>query len=284
MHSSGNDYVYLDTIGGPALPEDVDVPALAVELSDRHFGVGGDGLIILDRRPSGRLGMRMFNADGSEGEMCGNGMRCLGAYAWRQGYVSDRRFEVETLAGIIIPEIAAEASPLTPDLLVTVDMGPPREVRPLSLEVEAHGPAGGVYQGTYVSMGNPHFVIVVPDVAQVKLEVVGPVLETHPAFPNRTNVEFVQVLAPDRLRLRIWERGSGVTLGSGTGSSASLVAAATADLVRRRVTVTADGGELVAEWTQAGTVLVTGLAVEIFRTVYGRPLPLLDRSARRVSR
>ncbi len=278
MHSAGNDYVYLDTIGGPALPEGTDLSRLAVELSDRHFGLGGDGLIVIDRRPSGRLGMRMFNADGSEGEMCGNGMRCLASYAYRQGYVSAPRFEVETLAGIIIPEVVPGPAGGGADLEVTVDMGPPREIRPLELEVgpEVLGrgrPAGSRVSGTYVSMGNPHFVTIVPDIAGVDLPSVGPVLERHPAFPNRANIEFVQVLAPDRLRMRIWERGSGVTLASGTGSSASLVAAVTAGVSSRETTVVVDGGELVVRWPAGGPVKVTGLAVEVYRTIWSRPLP-----------
>lgn len=280
MHSAGNDYVYLDAVGGPAPPDDVDIHHLATELADRHFGVGGDGLITIERRPSGRLGMRMFNSDGSEGEMCGNGMRCLAAYAWKQGYVPGPRFEVETLAGIIIPEIAPGQDRDLRDIRVTVDMGPPREIRPLELTL---GPAGGVapaqteiaglYRGTFVSMGNPHFVSIVPDVAHVDLAVVGPVLERHSAFPNRANIEFVQVLAPDRLRMRIWERGSGITLASGTGSSACLVAAATAGVAGRSATVVVDGGELLVQWPPGGTVKVSGLAVEVFRTIWSRPLP-----------
>jgi diaminopimelate epimerase len=276
MHSCGNDYIFLDAVGGPALPDGVDIGRLTVELSDRHFGVGGDGLIIIERRPSGRLGMRMHNADGSEGEMCGNGVRCLAAYAWRQGYVAERRFEVETRAGIIIPEILPTSPGLgdeVQDLLVRVDMGPPREIRPLVLEVSADSSAAGIYRGVYVSMGNPHFVIVVSDIADVNLEMTGPVLERHPAFPDRANIEFVEVLAPDRLRMRIWERGSGLTLGSGTGASASLVAAASAGLTGRQVTAIADGGELVVEWAEDGPVWVTGVAVEVFRTIYNRRLP-----------
>ncbi len=314
MHSAGNDYVYLDTINGPPLPEDVDIHRLAVELADRHFGVGGDGLIIIERRPSGRLGMRMFNSDGSEGEMCGNGMRCLAAYAWKQGFVSGPRFEVETLAGIIVPEIAPGQDRSLPDLMVTVDMGPPREIRPLELTLgEVTGwtsAAGGVpgageappeqqvpqtmpptvrptaratlqptranidgcYRGVFVSMGNPHFVTFVPDVRLVDLAAVGPALEHHPAFPSRANIEFVQVLASDRLRMRIWERGSGITLASGTGSSASLVAAATVGAAGRSATVFVDGGELGVEWCAGGTVKVAGLAVEVFRTIWSRPL------------
>ncbi len=279
MHGCGNDYVFVDTVGGPGLPRDVDLPRLAVELSDRHFGVGADGLILISRAPSGRLAMRMWNADGSEGEMCGNGIRCLAAYVFAQGYVGETRFEVETRAGVIVPEVVPAPGPERRVVKVTVDMGPPREVREgLELVVEG-GPAAGVYRGTYVSMGNPHLVLIVPDASRAEVTLVGPALERHPAFPDRTNVEFVEVVSPERLRMRVWERGSGMTLASGTGASASLVAAASAGLTGRRATVVADGGELEVEWTPAGPVRVSGPAVEVFRATYSRPLPRLGRDA-----
>jgi len=277
MHGCGNDYVYVDTVGGPGLPDGVDVSRLAVELADRHFGVGGDGLIIIYRAPSGRLGMRMFNADGSEGEMCGNGMRCLARYCWEEGYVDETRFEVETLAGVMTPEVTPLGGSTRRAASVTVDMGPPREIRQgLELEVP-EGPAAGRYRGTYVSMGNPHFVVIVPDIRGVDLPTVGPALENHPAFPNRANIEFVEVLSRAKLRMRIWERGSGITLASGTGSSASLVAAAAGGHCDRRATVIVDGGELEVEWTADGPVRVTGPAVEVFRTTWTKPLPGLGR-------
>ncbi len=294
MHGLGNDYVYIDAVGGPGLGDDVDLSRLAVQLSDRHFGVGGDGLIIISRAPSGRLAMRMFNADGSEGEMCGNGVRCLAAYAYEQGYTDGPRIEVETRAGLIVPEVTPGPGSERRAVSVTVDMGPPREVRPgLELNVPA-GPAasgsppaprspgvrgagrpGDVYSGTYVSMGNPHFVVLVPDVSQVDLPRVGPVLETHPVFPNRANIEFVQVLSPERLRMRVWERGSGITLACATGASATLVAAVTAGACRSRAKVVLDGGELEVEWTGDGPVVVTGPTEEVFRTTWSKPLPRL---------
>jgi len=279
MHSAGNDYVYLDAVGGPVPPDDVDFSRLAVVLSDRHYGVGGDGLILIERRPSGRLGMRMFNSDGSEGEMCGNGMRCLASYAWREGYVRERRFEVETAAGVIVPEIVAGQDRTCPDILVTVDLGPPREIRALEVTAEDPllGPAPVSFQGTFVSMGNPHFVVMVPDAAAVDLVRLGPPLEHHPAFPGRANIQFVQVTAPDRLRVRTWERGSGVTLACGTGVSAALVAAVASRAAERKVRAVVDGGELEAEWSDDGSVKVTGLAVEVFRTKWRRPLPRLPR-------
>lgn len=274
MHGCGNDYVFVDTIGGPPIPEGADLHRLAVRLSDRHFGVGGDGLIIISRSPAGRLGMRMFNADGSEGEMCGNGMRCLAAYVFEQGYVSATRFEVDTLAGVVIPEITpapegtAATGPARRVASVTVDQGPPRGVQPgIELTVPA-GRAAGAYRGTFVSMGNPHFVVIVPDIKTVDLGAAGPALEAHPYFPNRANIEFVEVLGPRRLRMRVWERGSGVTLASGTGASASLVAAACDGLCARKATVVVDGGELEVDWTPEGPVRVTGPTAEVFRTTY----------------
>ncbi|MEW6031680.1 MAG: diaminopimelate epimerase [Bacillota bacterium] len=275
MHGCGNDYVFVDTVGGPGLPDGVDLARLAVELSDRRFGVGGDGMIIIGRRPSGRLEMRMFNADGSEGEMCGNGMRCLAAYAYEQDYVSGPEFEVETRAGVIRPVVRPLPGEPRRAGSVTVDLGPPREIRPGLVLTVSDGPAAGSYIGTFVSMGNPHFVVFVPAAAEVDLTATGPALENHPAFPNRTNVEFVEVLSPDRLRMRVWERGSGVTLACGTGAAASLAAAVTADLARREAVVAADGGELRVSWLPDGPILVAGPVVEVFRTTYTRPLPRL---------
>jgi len=273
MQGCGNDYVFVDTIGGPDLPEDVDVSLLARRLSDRHFGVGGDGMILISRTPSGRLAMRMFNADGSECEMCGNGVRCLARYCYEEGYADAPQFEVDTAAGVIIPEVTPAPGPGRRAAAVTVNMGPPREIRP-DLEVAVSGgPAGGIYRGTYVSMGNPHFVLITDDVGAIDLERVGPPLETHPAFPDRVNVEFVEVLSPGRLRMRVWERGSGVTLACGTGASASVVAAAEAGLSKRKTVVVADGGELEVEWTLQGPVMVSGPAVEVFRTTYTGRLP-----------
>jgi len=275
MHGCGNDYVFVDTIGGPDLPEDVDVSALARHLADRHFGVGGDGLILIQKTPSGRLAMRMFNADGSEGEMCGNGMRCLALYCYKEGYARERRFEVETVAGVVVPEVI-ETGGTGRRGTVRVDLGPPREIRPgLELEVSG-GPGAGNYRGIYVSMGNPHFVVLADDLTQVDLERAGPALERHPAFPERTNVEFVAVLGPRRLRMRVWERGSGVTLACATGAAASVVAAASAGRCRRQVVVAADGGELEVEWTAEGPVLMTGPAVEVFRTTYTGELPRME--------
>jgi diaminopimelate epimerase len=273
MHGCGNDYVFVDTIGGPGLPDGVDLSRLAAELADRRFGVGGDGMILIGRTPTGRLRMRMFNADGSEGGMCGNGMRCLAAYVFEEGYVGEPVFEVETPVGVIKPMIMPAPGPQPKALSITVDMGPPREVRPaLTLDVP-EGPAAGSYAGTYVSMGNPHFVIIVTDVGSVDLATVGPALEHHPAFPDRANIEFVQVLSSARLRMRVWERGSGITMACGTGSSAALVAAVTAGMAERSATVVVDGGELEVRWVEDGPVLLTGPFVEVFRTTYTRPLP-----------
>lgn len=275
MHSCGNDYVYLDAIGGPALPPGVDVGRAAAELSDRHFGVGGDGLIILYRAPSGRLGMRMFNSDGSEGLMCGNGLRCLAAYAHAEGYSPEPRLEVETKAGLVRADVRLRPGPGGQFAVVTVDLGPPGEIRPREVTLGGDGfsPDPRTYQGTYVFVGNPHFVVVVPDIVQVALAAVGPALETHPVFPDRANIEFVQVLSRSRLRMRVWERGSGITLACGTGAAASLVAAVAAGLADRRASLVLDGGELEVEWPENASVLVTGPAIEVFRTTYSRPLP-----------
>lgn len=279
MHGCGNDYVFVDTIGGPELPEGVDVSRLAAELADRHFGVGGDGMIIIQRARSGRLGMRMFNSDGSEGRMCGNGMRCLAKYCYEEGYVDTTRFEVETLAGIIVPEVAVAPGPRRRVVEVTVDLGPPREIRSDLEVVVGEGPGSGRYRGTFVSLGSPHFVIPVSEAAAVDLAVVGPALERHAEFADRANIEFVEVRDRSRLRMRVWERGSGITLACGTGAGATVVAGAVTGLSARRVMVVVDGGELMAEWTPQGPVLVTGPAEEVFRTTYSRPMPRLEAGA-----
>ena len=235
----GNDFLLIDARTLGELGSEEHNPEAILQICDRRFGVGADGLILaLPPRQGGELRMRIFNADGSEPEMCGNGIRCLARFlADRDGDAPGRRWLIETLAGTIVPELQADGS-------VRVDMGPPflsPETVPTTLAV---GPAG-LPQGVLMvagqtlavaaaGMGNPHVVIPVADLDAVDLETLGPLLEHHDAFPARTNVHFVQVLSPNHLRMMVWERGAGPTLACGTGACATLVACHLLGLAERR--------------------------------------------------
>lgn len=273
MHGLGNDYVFVDLYrSGGGAP--FDPAELSREVSDRHFGIGSDGLILILPSDKADFRMRIFNADGSEGEMCGNGIRCFAKYVYEQGYTRLAAFSVETGGGIIVPEVFAENGRVRS---VRVDMGEPRTRR---YDIPMEGPpadqvidetlevGGRIYRVTAVSMGNPHCVIFVDDLEAADVNGLGPLIENHPAFPRRTNVEFVQVKSPSELVMRVWERGSGVTLACGTGACASLVAAALTGRASRRARVRLPGGDLDIEWADDGHVYMTGPAVEVFRGVY----------------
>jgi len=249
LHGLGNDYVLLDGFREGILPEDL-LPALARSLCDRHRGVGGDGLLLLLPGTDAPLRMRIFNPDGSEAEMCGNGIRCLALYAYGEGYAGER-FLVETAAG-------ARKVEVFPGGAVRVDMGPPGvgEVeRPLFS-----------FRATTLSLGNPHCVIFSDREEEVGEW--GPRIENHPLFPQRTNVEFARVVSPDRLVVRVWERGVGETLACGTGACAAVVAGAVTGRTERKARVELPGGELEVEWREEGRVFLTGPAREVFRGVY----------------
>lgn len=253
MQGLGNDYVYLDCTRG--MPE--DLPALARRVSDRHFGIGSDGLICICPSDCADVRMRMYNADGSESEMCGNGIRCVGKFAYDKGLVGKTSLTVETLAGIKHLELHLEHGNVS---AVTVDMGVPtwEENRVLTIQ-------GEDYTVTPVSMGNPHAVLYVDDPGAVDLPRLGPDFEHHPSFPNRTNTEFVQVLGPDHLRMRVWERGSGETMACGTGACAVLVATVLNGKCGRSADVDLLGGRLHIRWDEeTGHVFMTGGAVTVF--------------------
>ncbi len=262
MQGTGNDFVLLDAVsfdfGG------FDFARASRRLLDRRFGVGADQLLVLLPGEKSRLRMRIFNADGSEVQMCGNGIRCLARYIWTRGLAAGReKLEIETLAGIIVPEERGD--------LVRVDMGAPRlegrdipvlvdgRVVDYPLEVE-----GKRFLVTCVSMGNPHAVIFVEEVAGFPVGLYGPRIENHPLFPERTNVEFIEVADKGRIKMRVWERGSGETLACGTGASASVVASAIKGLTSRCVEVELSGGRLDIEWADNGRVYMTGPAEEVF--------------------
>ncbi len=269
MEGCGNDYVYVD--GRTDRPAD---PAEAArKVSDRHFGVGSDGLILINPSSRADFEMEMYNADGSRGMMCGNGIRCVGKYVFDRGMVRGTEGTVDTPAGIKTLKIHPGADGLAE--AVTVDMGKPSflpESLPVLLTGESiirvpHDFACGRYEITCVSMGNPHCVIFCDgDVAGLDLEKTGPFFENDPVFPERVNTEFVNVLGRDHLRMRVWERGSGETLACGTGACAVLCAAAAAGLSGRKATVSLLGGDLEIEWDQeSGSVIMTGPAREVYK-------------------
>ncbi len=274
----GNDFLMLDGRGATE-PDFVFglTPELVIELCDRRFGVGGDGVILaLPPNNGGELRMRIFNADGTEPEMCGNGIRCLARFlADRDGDGAGRTWQIDTLAGRIVPE-------LLPDGTIRVDMGAPflvPEQVPTTLEVGAAGLPQGELQvdgETFAvaaaGMGNPHVVIPVPLVEEIDLERFGALLEVHPVFPAKTNVHFVQVLAPDHLVMRVWERGAGPTLACGTGACATLVACHRLGLSGRRARLDLPGGPLLIHWDEStGKVLMDGPAEHVFDAVVPDP-------------
>ena len=266
MQGAGNDYVYFDCMkGGPA-----DPGALAVRLSDRHFGIGGDGVILLCPSKIADCKMRMFNADGSEGKMCGNGVRCVGKLAHDLGYVKGDFCTVETLSGIKRLEFSFSADGKV--CAARVDMGAP-ELRGEKIPSAFVGEkvvsvpltAGGEeYKVTLVSMGNPHCVIFVGDPNSLDLPKIGSAIENHPAFPERVNVEFVRPVNKNLLEMRVWERGSGETYACGTGACAAVVAAALNGFCPRgeEVAVRLKGGEL--RITYGETVSLYGGAELVF--------------------
>jgi diaminopimelate epimerase len=253
MHGAGNDYIYVNT-----MEQDLENPEKwAAEWSTPHVGIGSDGLVLVGRSKEADFSMRIFNADGSEAKMCGNAARCIGKYVYETGLTKKKEVTLETLSGIKELKLKVEGDEVSE---VTVGMGTP-EVEKEALEVEV---AGRKYTGTVVSMGNPHLVIF-EKLDGMDLPAVGSLLETHPHFPDRTNVEIVEVTCPERLKMRVWERGSGITQACGTGACAAAVAAVATGRAKRDVTVEMDGGDLRIAWDEAsGKVLMTGGAVKVF--------------------
>ena len=265
MHGCGNDYIYVN-----GFTEKVANPAeLAVKTSDRHFGVGSDGLILILPSQKADFRMRMFNADGSEAEMCGNGIRCLAKYVYDHKLTQKQRITVETLGGIKTLDLVVNDGLVT---AATVDMGQPQLERG---EIPMLGPAGRAideplnvgdrtFRVTCVSMGNPHCITLVDDVASFPVQRYGPLIERHAAFPKRTNAEFVQIVDRGEVRLRVWERGSGETLACGTGASATAVACSLLGKTGREITAHLPGGDLHLRWADDDHVYMTGPAVEVF--------------------
>jgi len=275
MHGAANDYVYVDCFREPA---PADPAALAPRIADRHRGVGGDGLVLVQPSAVAAARMRMFNADGSESEMCGNGVRCVAHLVVARGHAPPGRVTIETGRGVLALDVE-RAGPRTSR--VRVDMGEPLleaaevPVAGSGRVVDAACPALGDREPwweaagldprmTCVSMGNPHVVLYCRDVAAVPLERVGPRIETHSIFPRRVNVHFVEVLAADHVRMRTWERGSGITMACGTGASAVCVAGVLTGRTASPLAADLPGGRLELEWDGAGHVFMTGPAEEVF--------------------
>jgi diaminopimelate epimerase len=266
MHGCGNDYVYVDAhrvkIADPA--------RLAVEVSDRHGGIGSDGLILIAPSKTADFRMIMFNADGSEGSMCGNGVRCVGKYVRDRGLTRKDELTVETRSGVVSLKLHSRGGKVDQ---VTVDMGPARPV-PREFHVRADGAKTLLRErvegldGLVASMGNPHCVIVVDSVDAAPVTTTGPRIETHADFPSRVNVEFVEILSRGHVRQRTWERGSGETHACGSGACAVGFALSSTGRTDRSVRVDLTGGTLRIEHALDGRILMTGPAVEVFRGDY----------------
>jgi diaminopimelate epimerase len=267
MHGAGNDYVYVNCFS-----EHIEDPnALAEFVSDRHFGIGSDGLVLIMPSQTCDFRMRMFNADGSEAEMCGNATRCVGKYVYDHRLTSKKEFTLETLAGVKVLQLYTDENDYVQR--VRVDMGAPileaaqipvvaTESPVVNLPVEV---LGETKELTCVSMGNPHAICFVDDVATLNLPAIGPAYEHHPLFPRRTNTEFVQVVDRTHVKMRVWERGAGETLACGTGCCATLVACVLCGKTDRHATIQVLGGELEIEWDEATDhVFMTGPATTVF--------------------
>ena len=266
MHGLGNDYVYVN-----CFEEMIDnPPAVARFVSDRHFGIGSDGLIMINPSKTADFEMEMYNADGSRGEMCGNGIRCVAKYVYDYGLTDKTQISVETLGGIKYLDLAVEDGKVS---LVKVDMGKPEleaDLIPIISEREQviDEPIevdGKEYHMTGVSMGNPHAVIYVDDVKGLDLEKIGPKFENHERFPKRINTEFVHCIDRQTVEMRVWERGSGETLACGTGACAVAVSSILNNLTDTQVTVKLLGGDLQIEWDrEKDRVFMTGPATVVF--------------------
>ena len=277
MHGAGNDYVYVDCF---AHETPADPAAVAIAVSNRNKGIGGDGLILICPSDVADAQMRMFNADGSESEMCGNGLRCVAKYVYDHGIAAKDKLNIETGAGVLSVELFVKnrkvdgvkvdmGEPIlvpreVPAKLLAADLNPESPVVALPLEIDGHE-----LEVTCVSMGNPHCIIFVDKATDELVLKVGPKIENDPRFPSRINVEFVEIVSPDEVRQRTWERGSGETLACGTGASAVCVAGVLTGKTNRKITNHLLGGTLTLEWIEdTNHVFMTGPATEVFSGVW----------------
>ncbi len=268
MHGAGNDYIYINTM----LYDVPDPETVSLKYSRPHFGIGSDGLVLIGKPTEGvaaDFSMRIFNADGSEAMMCGNASRCVGKYLYERRLTDKTSIRLETKSGVKVLNLHVEDGRV---LSVTVDMLAPTLADKSQFDAEAFQAqgakltaAGREFAGTYVSMGNPHFVTFVDDIAELDIAKYGSVLERDKVFPDRCNIEFAQIAADGSIRTRVWERGSGITLACGTGACATSVAAAVTGRSKRENRIVMDGGELLIRWDEAtGHVFMTGGAEIVF--------------------
>jgi len=266
MQGLGNDYIYVN-----CFKENVVNPSETAKfVSDRHFGIGSDGLVLIMPSDTCDFRMRMFNSDGSEAEMCGNAIRCVGKYVYDNGMTQKSVIKVETLAGIKILDMTVENGEVA---MVKVDMGEP-VLEPSKIPVDTEKELfisqpvvidNREFKVTCVSMGNPHAVTYIDDVEKFPLEIIGPKIENNSLFPKRINAEFVQILDRNTLKMRVWERGAGETLACGTGACAVLVSSVLNNISERRVVVKLLGGDLIIEWNEEDNhVYMTGPATKVF--------------------
>ena len=269
MHGAGNDYIYVNTL----LYNIEDPVKAAIQWSVPHTGIGSDGLVLIDEAkiPEADYSMRIFNADGSEAMMCGNASRCIGKYLYEKGLTDKTQIRLLTLSGIKILNLHLDATGKTVES-VTVDMIEPVTKNKAQLSTDDGSMTEGLveaddkeFRGTFVSMGNPHFVIFVDDISEIDVARYGKILEYDPLFPERCNIEFAEVLPSGAIRTRVWERGSGITMACGTGACATAVAAAITGRASRESDIVMDGGTLHIEWSdQDGHVYMTGPAAFAF--------------------
>ena len=269
MHGAGNDYIYVNTL----LYNIEDPVKAAIQWSVPHTGIGSDGLVLIDEAkiPEADFSMRIFNADGSEAMMCGNASRCIGKYLYEKGLTDKTQIRLLTLSGIKILNLHLDATGKTVES-VTVDMLEPVTKNKAQLSTDDGSLTEGLveaddkeFRGTFVSMGNPHFVIFVDDISEIDVARYGKILEYDPLFPERCNIEFAEVLPSGAIRTRVWERGSGITMACGTGACATAVAAAITARASRESDIVMDGGTLHIEWSeQDGHVYMTGPAAFSF--------------------
>ena len=267
MHGAGNDYIYVN-----CFEETInDRSKTAIKVSDRHFGIGSDGLICIDPSDVADCKMDMYNADGSQGKMCGNGVRCVAKFAYDNGIAKKDEIAVETLSGIKYIKVAVKDGKVYE---ATVNMGEPI-LKPADIPAKFDGEeavnvpltvGGKTYGVTPVSMGNPHCITYVDDVYAIEIEKIGPLFEHHEAFPERVNTEFIHVVSPEKLEMRVWERGSGETLACGTGACASVVASVLNGYCKKDTLITVKllGGELKIRWSSADNkIYMTGPAATV---------------------
>lgn len=267
---AGNDFVIVN-----GFQYDVEkFSSLAVAVCDRHFGIGADGLVFIGPSDGCDFAMRIFNADGSEAEMCGNVTRCVARYVYEEGLTKKTKITIETKAGVIKPELIFHDDRIE---LVKVNMGQP-VLAGDEIPVENFGKnqviakpltvADQTYEITCISMGNPHCIIFVDDINQIDLAKIGPQIENNAIFPKKTNVEFAQIKSKEHIRKRVWERGSGITMACGTGACATLVAAVLNDKTSRKAMLELDGGNLIIEWGEDNCVYMSGPAKRVFSGIY----------------